>query len=106
MNSSRDSAGSMRPKFTARRATIGSPYRVTFSYAMTAACFISQCGSEYERFTRCLASGSTHSGSMRAFTRAHSLLVSTSSADMSQRGFFLNSTDPGKMANRPPRAPR
>ena len=43
---------------------------------------------------------------MRALTRAHSREVSTSSADITQRGGFLNSAEPGKIANLALRAPR
>ncbi len=84
---------------------IGIPYRVTRSYARTAPAFFSQCGSLYVFLIRWPASGSTHSGSILAFTRAQSREVSTSSADITQRGGFLNSPDPGKTANRAPRAP-
>ena len=38
--------------------------------------------------------------------RAHSREVSTSSAETIQSGDFLNSAEPGKIANRVPRAPR
>lgn len=58
------------------------------------------------RLTRCWASGSIHSGSIFALTLAHSREVSTSSADMIQRGGFLKSAEPGKTANFALRAPR
>ena len=43
---------------------------------------------------------------MRALTRAHSRVVSTSSAAITHCGCFLNSAEPGEMPNRAPRAPR
>src|SRR3954447_6861949 len=52
---------------------------VTRSVATTAPRLGSHRGSLYVRRTRCSASGSTHSGSMRATSRAHSRDVSTSS---------------------------
>lgn len=58
------------------------------------------------RLIRCCASGSTHSGSTLALTRAHSREVSTSSADIRNFGCFLNSAEPGKTANFADRAPR
>ena len=105
MNSSRDSAGSMRPYATVRPATIGSPYTVTRSVATTAARFGSHRGSLYVRRTRCSASGSTHSGSMRATSRPHSREVSTSSAAITQGGCLRASDEPGKIPNRALRAP-
>ncbi len=55
--------------------------------------------------TRWAASGSTHWGWMRAAVRPHSREVSTSSAAITQAGCFFASDDPGKIANRAPRAP-
>ncbi len=78
---------------------------VTFSVAITAPCDRSQCGSLYERLIRCCATGSTHSGSMRAAIRPHSRLVSTSSATIVHFGGFLNRPEPGKIENRALRAP-
>ena len=49
---------------------------------------------------------STQAGSIRAATCAHSRVVSTSSAAITQAGRARNSTDPGESANRAPRAPR
>src|SRR3569832_228920 len=46
MNSTRASTGSMRPYCTLRCMTTGRPYRVTRSFAITAATFFSQRGSE------------------------------------------------------------
>ena len=54
---------------------------------------------------RCCATGSTHSGSMRAAIRPHRRLVSTSSATIVHFGGFLNRPDPGKMEKRALRAP-
>jgi hypothetical protein len=55
-----------------------------------------QCGSEYVRLTRCPASGSIHSGWIRATVRANSREVSTSSAAITQRGRFFASGEPGR----------
>ena len=88
-----------------RAATIGSPKSSTFSYAITAPDLADQCGSEYDRLSRCSARGSTHSGSMRPRSRPQSRDVSTSSPAITQRGGLLNSAEPGQAANRPPRAP-
>lgn len=76
-----------------------------FSVAITAPCARSQCGSLYERLSRCCATGSTHSGSIRAAMRPHRRLVSTSSATMVHFGGFLNRPEPGKMEKRALRAP-
>ena len=56
--------------------------------------------------TRCPASGSIHSGWIFATVRANSRDVSTSSAAITQRGFFLASGEPGKIMKWAPRAPR
>ena len=45
MNRSRAAAGSIRPYMTVRAATIGSPYRLTFSVATAAPRRASQRGS-------------------------------------------------------------
>ena len=58
------------------------------------------------RFTRWAASRSAQIGSIRALLRAHSRVVSTSSADITQVGWRRNSVEPGEMPNRAPRAPR
>ena len=77
---SRAACGSMRPYPTTRSATIGTPYRVTFSCAIAEACFEDQCGAEYERLTTCAPVSSAQAGSIRAAMRPHSREVSTSSA--------------------------
>ena len=79
---------------------------MTRSVATAAARLRDQCGSEYVRLTRCPASGSIHSGSIRATVRANSREVSTSSAAITQRGGFRASGEPGKIMNLAPRAPR
>ena len=56
--------------------------------------------------TRCSASFSTVSGSIRATVRANSRLVSTSSAATTQRGGFLASGVPGASTKRVLRVPR
>ena len=45
MNISRLSAGSILAYCTSRSATSGTPYKVTRSWAITAARFLDQCGS-------------------------------------------------------------
>ena len=67
--------------------------------------FADQRGSEYVRRRRCPASGSIHFGSMRATVRPHNRDVSTSSPAITQSGVRRASADPGKIANRAPRAP-
>ena len=106
MNSSRETTGSIEPYCTRRPTTSGSPYSVTRSVATTEPRLASQRGSEYCRFTRCAASRSTSSGSMRATVRANSRLVSTSSAATTQRGGFFASGVPGAITNRVLRVPR
>ena len=66
----------------------------------------SQRGSPYERLTRWAPIRSAHSGWIVATRRAHTRLVSTSSAAITHRGGRLASTDPGAMTNVAPRAPR
>ena len=63
-------------------------------------------GSLYERLTRWAPSRSAHSGCTVATRRAHSRLVSTSSAAITHRGGRFASTEPGAMTNVAPRAPR
>ena len=58
---------------------------MTCSFATTWPCFISQCGSPCDVFTRCAPTASTHSGSIFATFRANSFCVSTSSAAITQR---------------------
>src|SRR5690606_11307828 len=84
---------------------IGAPYSSTFSVAIAAPRLVDQCGSEYVRRARSPARSSAHSGWMRATSRAHSRDVSTSSPAMIHAGGFLLSGEPGKIANRAPRAP-
>ena len=68
---------------------------------------VDQCGSRYVRLTRCSASGSTHSGSIRATVRAHSREVSTSSAAITQsRRLLARAASRGRSRTAPPRAPR
>src|SRR5690606_13382849 len=86
-------------------ATLGTPYSSTFSVAIAAPRLVDQCGSEYVRRARSPARSSAHSGWMRATSRAHSRAVSTSSPAMIHAGGFLLSGEPGKIANRAPRAP-
>ena len=64
-----------------------------------------QKGSEYVRFTRFLAKGSIHCGSIAAAVRAKSLDVSTSSAAMTHAGVRLLSPEPGQITKWAPRAP-
>ena len=85
---------------------MSTPNRVTFSYAAAAPELFDQCGSLIRRLARSPASGSAHSGSIAATVRANRRLVSTSSAAMTAVGGFLRSPEPGKIANRAPRAPR
>ena len=73
---------------------------------MTAARLVDQCGSEYCLFTRSPASFSAHSGWIAATWRAHRREVSTSSPAMTNAGDLPFSPEPGKIANRAPRAPR
>ena len=88
------------------RATIGTPNSVTFSSATAEPWRRSQRGSLKVRFASGPASCSAHAGSIAAFVRANSRLVSTSSALMSAAGGFFASADPGKTTNRAFRAPR
>ena len=106
MNISRLSAWSIRPYWTSRSATSGTPYRVTRSYAITAARFLDQCGSEYVRLTRCAPTCSAHSGLIAAFCRAQRRPVSTSSPAIRYVGLAPLRELPGKIANRLLRAPR
>ncbi len=82
------------------------PCSVTRSVATADARLRDQCGSEYVFLTRCAASGSIHSGCTGATVRAHNLVVSTSSAAITQRGGLRASAEPGQIANFAPRAPR
>ena len=66
----------------------------------------SQRGSSYERLTRWSPSRSAHSGWIGATVRAHSRLVSTSSAAITQRGSAFATDDVPVIANLDPCAPR
>ena len=89
MNISLDLTGSIGPKWTRRRGTIGKPYKDTCSKATTCDGFFSQCGSEYCLRTKSPATGSIHSGSIFAAMRAYNRPVSTNSAAIIHFGPFL-----------------
>ena len=88
-----------------RFGTIGTPNSVTFSSATAAPCRRSQRGSLKLRLASGPASCSAHAGSIAAFVRAKSRLVSTSSALMIAAGGFFASADPGNTTKRVLRAP-
>jgi hypothetical protein len=105
MNIVRHSAGSIRAYATLRSFTIGRPYSVTCSRAMTCPCFCSQCGSPWLRRHSAPAALSSHAGSMRATHRANSCDVSTSSAAITHGAGLRASPDDGWIAKRVCRAP-